>query len=96
VRRDGCRVAMVLGAGAMHPDLRQAGAIPWETRASDASGDVRPDAWVDAFPVRWALQVVPYVEKLVGPEPDVQVPGAAVLPVEVLGPCRQVEGRSAA
>jgi hypothetical protein len=87
---------MVLAAGAMLPDLRQAGAIQWETRASGASGDVLPDAWVDAFPVHWALQVVPYVEKLVDLEPDVLVRDAVLLPAEALEPCIPVVGRFAA
>jgi len=75
---------------------RQADAIRLETRASDASGDVRQDAWAGEFPVLRALQVARCAEKLVVPELGVPVLVAVVLPAEVSVPCTRDAGRFAA
>jgi len=96
VRRDGCRDATVRAAEAMLRGRRQADAIRLETRASDASGDVRQDAWAGEFPVLRALQVARCAEKLVVPELGVPVLVAVVLPAEVSVPCTRDAGRFAA
>ena len=96
MRRDGCRDATVRAAEAMLRGRRQADAIRLETRASDASGDVRQDAWAGEFPVLRALQVARCAEKLVVPELGVPVLVAVVLPAEVSVPCTRDAGRFAA